>query len=185
MKDPIVQVGDPVLRMKAASVAQKDFGSPKLLKLIAKMREILSHEEFGVALAAPQIGESLRLFVVAGRSFAPESDELSVVEPVKTPVDRVFINPEITKYSRTKEEMNEGCLSVREKYGSVVRHEKVSLKAYDTTGKPFTYNASGLIAQIFQHECDHLDGTLYIDKAVTLRNEGRHAFKEPAKKDHA
>ena len=83
----------------------------------------------------------------------------------------VFINPEITKLSKAKREMSEGCLSVRGKYGTVMRHEKATVRAWGEDGKPFTYNGTGLIAHIFQHEVDHLDGILYTDKAVKLEDE--------------
>lgn len=72
------------------------------------------------------------------------------------------------RLSRKKREMSEGCLSVRGVYGKVLRHEKASVKAVDERGKPFIYHGSGLIAHIFQHECDHLEGILYIDKATSL-----------------
>lgn len=163
-KDPIVQEGHAVLRERALPVLKKDFGSLKLKNLIQKMSRVLAKEQFGVAIAAPQVGESLRLFVVSGRVFDAEDTD------VKTP-DMVFINPEITRLSRKKREMSEGCLSVRGKYGTVMRHERASVKAYDENGRSFSYHGTGLIAHIFQHECDHLDGILYIDKAEKLRDE--------------
>ena len=172
MKDPIVQVGSPVLRQQAKPVTKKDFGSKALSALIAKMKKSLSKERYGVAIAAPQVDASLRLFVVAGRAF----DEESAVEgdvataASKTP-DKVFINPELMRVSRKKKELSEGCLSVRGKYGTVLRHEKASIKAYDESGKPFIYHGSGLIAHIFQHEIDHLNGILYIDKATKLTDD--------------
>lgn len=166
MKDSIVQVGDPVLRAKASPVAKADLGSPALSKILKKMSTALAKEGFGVAIAAPQIGESLRIFVIAGKAFKDSDDEEAPVPP-----DMVFINPEITKLSRAKKEMSEGCLSVRHKYGSVVRHEKASVRAWDENGKVFTYNGSGLIGHIFQHEVDHLNGILYIDKAVHVHDD--------------
>ncbi len=184
MKDAIVQVGDPVLRAKAKPVAKADLGSPALSKLLKTMSTTLAKEGFGVAIAAPQVGESLRIFVVSGKVFEePESDETeargearpsgheALESPSHPSPDLVFINPEITKLSRKKREMSEGCLSVRGKYGTVMRSEKCSVRAWDESGNVFTYNASGLLAQIFQHECDHLDGTLYIDKAVKLEDD--------------
>ncbi len=167
VKDSIVQAGDPVLKTIAAPVQRKDIGGTKLASLIAKMSKTLAKEGFGVAIAAPQVGASLRVFLVAGKVFQPED----ALEDAPTPADRVFINPEITRKSRSTKEMTEGCLSVRHKYGSVMRHEKASIKAWDAQGKPFVYHGSGLIAQIFQHEIDHLDGILYIDKAVTLKDD--------------
>lgn len=186
MKDPVVQEGADVLREKAAPVAKKDIGSKKLASLIQKMKDVLAKEEFGVAIAAPQVGESLRLFVIAEKAFRDDEEAKQKVseksleakrpedflkEPSAKRLHTVFINPELTRLSRKKEEMSEGCLSVRGVYGSVVRHEKASIKALDEQGKPFTYHASDLIAHIFQHEVDHLDGILFIDKAVSLQDE--------------
>jgi peptide deformylase len=169
MKDPIVQIGEPILREVARPLSKKDIGSPELRKLIAKMKKAVSREKHGVAIAAPQVGESVRLFVIAGRAFASDADdedqELGEYE------DKVFINPELLRVSRKKKELSEGCLSVRGKYGAVVRHEKASIKALDEAGKPFFYHGSGLIAHIFQHEIDHLNGILYIDKATKLTDE--------------
>ncbi len=167
MKDPVVQDGDPVLRLKAKPVTAKEFGSRKLKSLIARMKKVLAAEEFGVAIAAPQVGESLRLFVIAGRAFKTGDEE----EGTPVPEDKVFINPALLRLSKATHEMSEGCLSVRNKYGTVIRHEKASVKAFDELGKAFTYQGTGLIAHIFQHECDHLDGTLYTDKAVKLEED--------------
>lgn len=166
MQDAVVQVGDPVLRAKAKAVNPKDIGGKTLNALIAKMTKALASEEYGVALAAPQVGEPLRLFVVAGKVFKEGDDE-----GAPTPPDQVFINPVITHRSRAKAEMSEGCLSVRGRYGTVLRHEKVSLDARNEKGQPVHVNASGLLGHIFQHECDHLDGVLYIDKAVHLEED--------------
>ena len=169
MKDPIVQEGEPVLRGKAKPVAKKDISSPKIVKIIARMKKALAKEAFGVALAAPQIGEPLRIFVIAGKVFAQEIKEGEKALPM--PPDRVFINPEITRLSRKKIEMSEGCLSVRGKYGTVMRHEKASIKALDENGKAITYHGAGLVGHIFQHECDHLEGVLYTDKAIRLEED--------------
>ena len=170
MKDPIVQIGKPVLRQKATPVLQKDFGSKRIHALILKMSRVLSAEEYGVAIAAPQIGISERIFVIAGRAFIADQKNKDDVE---TPKDMAFINPEIIRLSRKKREMSEGCLSVRGKYGTVTRHERTSVRARDESGVVFTYHGTGLIAHIFQHECDHLDGILYTDKALKLEDEAK------------
>lgn len=162
-KDPIAQAGDPVLRKKAKPVTKKEFGSAALKKLIAGMKKALAKEHFGVALAAPQVGVSLRLFIVAGRAFV--ADEKSEPSQKNTPPDMVFINPELIRVSRKKREMSEGCLSVRGTYGAVMRNEKASVRAQDEQGEKFLYHGNGLIAHIFQHELDHLEGVLYTDKA--------------------
>lgn len=164
MKETIVQVGDPILRQSAKTLPTKDIASKHLSVLIARMKKALAAERYGVAIAAPQLGESLRLFVVAGRSFKEEGAE-------ETPADMVFINPELLRLSRKKHQMSEGCLSVRGKYGTVMRHEKASVRAYDESGKVFTYHGTGLIAHIFQHECDHLEGILYVDRAIHIEND--------------
>jgi peptide deformylase len=168
MKDPVVQEGASVLREKAAVVHKKDIGSKKLDALIKKMKDVLAKEEFGVAIAAPQVGEGLRMFVVAEKVFKDE--EKNEGEKITTK-HLVYINPELMRLSRKKLEMSEGCLSVRGVYGTVVRHEKASVKALDEHGKPFTYHGSGLLAHIFQHEVDHLEGILFVDKAISLEEE--------------
>ncbi len=181
MQNHIVQIGDPVLRAVAKPVSTKDIGAPKLAAVIKKMKALLHKEEFGVAIAAPQIGESLRLFIIAGKVFAPEGDKEGTFE--ETPPDKVFINPTLERLSRAKKEMTEGCLSVRNQYGSVVRHTKATVRALDEKGKPFIYHGSGLVGHIFQHEVDHLDGMLYVDKAVSIeQDEGFKKLKEKRKK---
>ena len=157
------------MRGTAKAVAKKDIGSAKIIKIIECMKKALAKEAFGVAIAAPQIGEPLRIFVISGKVFAPVLKEGEKALP--PPPDRVFINPEITRLSRKKVEMSEGCLSVRGKYGTVMRHAKASIKALDENGKAITYHGAELVGHIFQHECDHLDGILYTDKALQLEED--------------
>ncbi|MFA6000113.1 MAG: peptide deformylase, partial [Candidatus Paceibacterota bacterium] len=85
--------------------------------------------------------------------------------------DLVFINPKISKMSKDKEWLMEGCLSVRPLYGKTWRSKKATITAYDENGKKFVRGASGLLAQIFQHETDHLNGILFIDHAKEVREE--------------
>ncbi len=147
------------------------------------MHDALSPEENGVAIAAPQVGELLRIFIVAGRVFeTPEQESgaratghARLASPKEgaeqiPAAGKVFINPEIIRSSRAKENMSEGCLSVRGVYGVVPRHEKTSVRALDEQGKQFTYHGTGLLAQIFQHEVDHLNGILFTDKAVSIHD---------------
>src|SRR3989344_7430853 len=159
-KTEILQRDNKILRAKAQSIPEKDMGSKKIADIIKRMSQTLHVEEDGVALAAPQIGESLRLFIV--------SSDILMVKKDKRP-DLIFINPEIIKTSKNKKKVEEGCLSIRWLYGQVKRSEKVTIRAYDETGRQFERGASGLLAQIFQHEIDHLDGILFIDKAENLR----------------
>lgn len=175
MKTDVVQEGAAVLRAKAVPVPTKDIGSKALTALINRMKDTLKKESFGVAIAAPQVGESLRIFVIAGKAFETDEEKKAFDDTEQdTPAkhkDMVFINPVLTRLSKKKKEMSEGCLSVRGMYGTVMRHEKATVEALDEHGKAFVYHGAGLIAHIFQHEVDHLEGILYIDKAVKLEED--------------
>lgn len=167
----IVQKEDPVLRKTAKEVPIKDITSPKIQKILRDMKEALNSQDDGVAIAAPQIGVSLRIFVVSGKAFAYDentADDNKKQKPI--PPDQSFINPEIIKISRKKYIVPEGCLSCRWLYGKTVRSDKARVKAYDEKGKPFEYGGSELMAQIFQHETDHLNGILFIDHATDLQD---------------
>ena len=164
---PLMRVeGDPVLRATAAAVAADQFGTPELTKILADMKQALRDEPYGVAIAAPQIGVSYRIFVVRGYVLAHQRRADPGSEMI---ADEVFINPTITYRSEKKEVISgEGCLSVPNIYGDIERSVRVRLVAQDEKGKKFMKNGSGLIAEIFEHECDHLDGILFIDKATNL-----------------
>lgn len=172
----ILQKGSPVLREKAKEVSSEEIRTPKIQKIIKEMKDALHREPDGVALAAPQIGYGVRIFMTCEPCFEDYS-EIEDVEERKKKLeekrsaphkDQVFINPEIIKLSKKREDMNEGCLSVRWKYGEVKRALQARVRAYDEDGKVFERGASGLLAQAFQHEIDHLDGILFIDKASNL-----------------
>lgn len=173
----IVQDGDPVLRAIAKEIKPDEIGSSSIREVISDMRELLAKEQFGVAIAAPQVGESLRMFIVAGagalkrrrneRKKDDEEEDDSYFEGMPED-DEVYINPVLVKMSRGKKDKHEGCLSVRGKWGEVPRAEKATIRALDEHGKKIERGASGFLAHIFQHEMDHLDGILYIDKASSL-----------------
>ncbi len=162
----IIQKENPVLRRRADEVPLEEIASAKIAKVVRDMRSALHTQADGVAIAAPQIGISLRIFVVAGRIF---EDSFRTGEPAPESTapkeDLVFINPVITKLSKKKRWMHEGCLSVRPLWGEVERSVNATVEAYDETGKKIVRGAGGLLAHIFQHETDHLDGILFIDKA--------------------
>lgn len=172
---PIVQDGDPVLRSIAKPVSQEDFGTKKLNEVLWQMTAALAREHDGVAIAAPQIGVPLRIFIVARGAFAIEETprknkgETTDTQAKTMPEhNMIAINPEIIKLSRKKVKVPEGCLSVRWLYGNTIRSEKALLRAYDENGKLFTYGGAGLVAQIFQHETDHLNGILFTDHATEI-----------------
>jgi peptide deformylase len=169
-KNKILQKEEPRLRALAKDVLLKDIRTKKVQDIIAKMKVAVTAEDDGVAIAAPQIGESLRIFIVAGRAQALLKRKKGDEHDEKVYPDLIFINPKLTKFSKKKQWLEEGCLSVRWLYGEVERSEKVSLEAYDEHGKKLTRGASGLLAQIFQHEVDHLNGILFVDKARNLED---------------
>lgn len=144
----IVQEGAPVLRAKAKPAA--DPRSPEIKKLIEDMITTMKNAK-GLGLAAPQVGKSLRLFTV------------DVEDKVYA-----FINPEIKDLSKDKSSFEEGCLSVQKIWGPVVRPKKLTIKALDENGKPVKIRAKGLLARVIQHEIDHINGILFIDKAEKL-----------------
>ncbi len=178
----IVQKGTPVLRQVAEKVPVSEIKTEKIQNILKDMSVALASQDDGVAIAAPQIAIPLRIFVVSRKveimlkklEEAPESERAGIK-------DGVYINPEIKKLSKTKKLLDEGCLSVRPIFGKVERALKATVTAYDENGKKFTKGASGLLAQIFQHETDHLDGILFIDKAtdlVEVRPEGYKSIDE-------
>jgi peptide deformylase len=151
---PIVTMEDPLLRQKSKKVSR--FGDD-LRRLVDDMFESM-HAAHGLGLAAPQIGVLQRVFVI---EMPPEVDEDGhEVEPGRR---YVLVNPEIVR-ARGAEEMDEGCLSVPGYRGSVVRATEVLIKGQDVNGKPVRYKGYDLLAQAFQHENDHLDGILYLDR---------------------
>ena len=144
----VVQEGDPVLRKKAEPV--KNPKSPEIKGLIADMIATMKKAN-GIGLAAPQVGASFRIFTV------------NVEDKVY-----VFINPEVKNLSQDESSFEEGCLSVQKIWGPVIRSKKLTIKALDENGEPIKIRAKGLLARVIQHEMDHLNGTLFIDKAEKL-----------------
>ena len=160
----LVPENHPALHSIAEAVPEEMFGTPKLKKILKDMREALfsyKSEGFtGVAIAAPQIGLPLRIFMV--EDTAPDKYGTRVLPTL------VAINPQIVKLSKKKKSMSEGCLSVKDRYGTVERAERATIRAYDEHGKVYERGGGALLAQIFQHECDHLDGTLFVDRATKI-----------------
>lgn len=184
MKNEIVQKDNKILRETAQEVPIEDIKSRKVETIIRRMVKALDAEDDGVAIAAPQIGESLRIFVVSKKIFELMEEEKAAKNNSKRQnLDRlnevndhpkeyknlIFINPKIVKISKKTSFVEEGCLSVRWLYGRVKRADKTLVSAYDENGKFFTTGGSGILSQVFQHEIDHLNGTLFIDKALDLK----------------
>jgi peptide deformylase len=147
-------------------VPEELFGTSELARIIDDMKEALDPELEGVALAAPQIGVPYRIFIVRkDRTITPPPMQEGATPPPGIPENEIYINPEILKTSRKRAKVDEGCLSVRDFYGTTNRHERVTLRARNSDGSTFERGAGGLLAQIFEHETDHLNGILFIDHA--------------------
>ena len=140
----ITKLGEDILRQKAQPVAEVN---DEIRKLAEDMFETMIAAD-GVGLACPQIGKPLRMFVLIA------DDD----------VRRVFINPQIIKTSEEVSDYDEGCLSIPQVYETITRPVRVTVQALNEKGKPFTLDADGFLARIIQHEYDHLDGILYIDR---------------------
>jgi len=161
---PVLQNPNKILRNKSVPVKESEFGTKELQKLIKDMSDTLSKESDGVALAAPQIGVNKRIFIVSGKVLSLNGDTTTHHE------DLVFINPEFVKISKDRKIMHEGCLSVRPLYGDIRRASRATVKAQNTDGEWFEISGKGLLAEIFQHEIDHLNGILFIDNATNIKS---------------
>jgi peptide deformylase len=158
----VARMGHPVLRTPAQPIDPAEIKSPRIQQLIDDMFETM-HEYNGVGLAAPQIHEGLRLFVAGfpSRSRDPEDDESHVPQ-------MALINPEITPVGAEVVEEWEGCLSIPEIRGRVTRAREIEVKAYDRRGRRITIHARGFTARVIQHETDHLDGVLFLDRMTSF-----------------
>lgn len=154
----IIQEPNSLLRVLAREVPVPAITTPEIKTIIRDMKAALLKEDDGVALAAPQIGVPLRIFIVSKKALKEAAD------------DMVFINPEIVRMGKQKKFVIEGCLSVRWKYGSVKRTLTATVRARNEEGNVFQMPGRGLLAQIFQHEIDHLNGILFIDTAKNIED---------------
>jgi peptide deformylase len=157
----IARIGHPVVRTAAKPVPDNVFGDPAFQKLIDDMRETM-YEYEGVGVAAPQVHVGLRLAVLE----IPGSDDRGEAE---VPFS-VLANPEITPIGDEVEKGWEGCLSIPDLRGVVPRLKRLRLEALDRHGKPFSLEASDFHARVIQHECDHLDGQVYLDRMSDMKS---------------
>jgi len=161
----VARMGHPVLRAKALPIPPADITSARIQRLIDDMFDTM-HEYSGIGLAAPQIHESLRLFVAGVRDpDATESGNEDEDMPVMT-----VINPTITVVGDEVANGWEGCLSIPDIRGMVPRAASIQLEAYDRRGKRMRLTAKGLSARVIQHETDHLDGVLFFDRMLTFES---------------
>ncbi|MEY3198380.1 MAG: hypothetical protein RJA13_338 [Bacteroidota bacterium] len=169
---PIVAYGDPVLKKEAEEITNE---FPDLQKLIKDMYETMYHAS-GVGLAAPQIGKSIRMFVVDGSPFAEkdedDEDEEEVPDPKAVGIEnfkKVFINPIIEEESGEEWGFHEGCLSIPKIREEVFRKEKIQVSYYDENWNFHEESFEGYAARIIQHEYDHIDGILFTDHLSPLK----------------
>lgn len=163
----LVPENNPVLHSIAEEITAEEFTNGTVKKIVNDLRQAIKTYKVdgftAVAIAAPQIGVGKRIFMIEDQS--DDSDRLPTV---------IAINPRFLKVSKKTHLVGEGCLSIPDRYGLVRRSTNVTIEAQDENGKIFTRGAGGLLAQIMQHEYDHLDGILFIDRAekVWIKKEG-------------
>ena len=162
---PIRAYGDPVLKKEAQDIEP---GHPGLKQLIADMFETM-YAANGVGLAAPQIGQSIRLFIVDASPFAEDEDGEPTDEAHLKDFKKVFINPYIVEEDGEEWGFEEGCLSIPNIREEVVREERIVLQYQDENFKEHEEEFTGFAARVIQHEHDHLDGILFVDHLAPLR----------------
>ena len=162
---PIVSFGDPVLRKKGDPIS-KEFG--ELPDLIENMWETM-YAANGVGLAAPQIGLSLRIFVIDASPFVDEENmSVKEIETIKT-FKKVFINPKIISEEGKLWDFNEGCLSIPDVREDVSRKEEILINFFDENFELQKLKLNGLAARVVQHEYDHIEGILFTDKLSSFK----------------
>jgi peptide deformylase len=166
----IARMGHPVLRAKARPIHPSEIRTPKIQQLVDDMFETM-REYQGVGLAAPQVHESVRLFVAGFPPASRDDDEDDEDDEDEEEVPLMaLINPEIEPIGREVTEDWEGCLSIPDIRGRVPRARQIIVRAYDRSGKKIEMPASGFTARVIQHETDHLDGVLFFDRMRTFQS---------------
>lgn len=156
----VSQMGHPVLRQRAAEIPPAQMQSPQMQRLIDDMIETMIDYE-GIGLAAPQVFEPLRL-IVLGNPDADPQDEATI--PLT-----VLFNPQFTARSPERLDAWEGCLSIPQLHGVVPRSAAVEVRGYNREGQAVELEAEGLFARVLQHEIDHLNGVLFLDRMDDLQ----------------
>ncbi|MBT8316873.1 MAG: peptide deformylase [Lutibacter sp.] len=162
---PIIAYGDPVLRKIGVDI-DKEY--PNLSELIENMKETMVNAR-GIGLAAPQIGKSIRLFIVDTSPFQKDKDLDEKEREFLTNFKKVFINAKIIKEEGDEWAFNEGCLSIPDINEDVFREEKITIEYFDENFEKHVAVLDGLAARVVQHEYDHIEGILFTDKISSLK----------------
>jgi peptide deformylase len=177
----VARLGHPILRQIAEPVPPEGIGAPAIQRLIDDLIETM-REYAGAGLAAPQVhvSQQIVVFEVEHNPRYPEAESIPLT---------ALINPKITPLTQQVEEDWEGCLSLPDLRGKVPRYTQVRVEAYDRAGKQLSYVARGFQARVVQHECDHLIGTVFLDRMTSMaslsfqREFLRYAMGETPKRD--
>ena len=162
---PIVAYGDPVLKKVAKEVPQE---YPEFSTFLENMWETM-YNAHGVGLAAPQVGRSIRMFVIDASPFAEDDDLNEAQQTELKSFKKAFINPVILEETGEEWAFNEGCLSIPEVREDVYRKETIKVRYQDENFKEHTETFNGLAARVIQHEYDHIEGILFTDKLSSLK----------------
>lgn len=174
---PLVQLPNPNLRKRSIEIDRAVLLSPPIQTFIDEMIPTMYGDD-GIGLAAPQVGKNIRVCVIG-----KDADK-------KLTTDLVLINPTWERTSKKTNIDTEGCLSVPNQFGKVKRYTHIDVNAWDRKGNPLSFEAHKFFARVIQHEIDHLDGILFIDKAtdiytITEEDRQRYALEASEKKKHA
>ncbi len=150
---PITKLPTASLRERSRELTREELLSPEIQELIAMMVPTMYAAE-GIGLAAPQVGRNIRLFTIGKDAVPGKAKNL------------VFVNAVWTKNTRKTLNDHEGCLSVPKQFGKVKRYADIHVEAWDEQGNPVSFDAKDFFARVIQHEVDHLNGTLFVDKAT-------------------
>ncbi|CAA7397151.1 unnamed protein product [Spirodela intermedia] len=179
----IIKAGDPVLHEPARDVDPREIGTERINKIVEDMIQVMRQAP-GVGLSAPQIGVPLRIIVLEDtKEYISYADRKEVEAQDRRPFNLlVILNPILKKKGDRTALFFEGCLSVDGFRAVVERHLEVEVTGLDCEGRPIKVDAAGWQARILQHECDHLEGTIYVDRMLprTFRTVGNLALPLPA-----
>jgi len=153
----VIRLGHPVLRSVAEPIPEDWFGSSRLHSLSADMVQTMLDDD-GVGLAAPQVAEALRLFVY----WVPAMDDRPEIQP------RILVNPVVRPMGDEVEDGWEGCLSIPDLRGLVSRYRRIKVRGRNLEGEAVSFTADGFHARVIQHELDHLDGIVFLDRMTSM-----------------